>query len=794
MLNMHAGEKQLLCGSPSLRSDCDTGFGARTKASLLNSVAIALLAGCGFAIASPAFAQSAGADDSVDSDAIIVTAQKRSENILDVPVSVSVMDSEKMDRLLAGGQDVNALAAQVPGFYSTSSNGRLAPRFYVRGVGNSAFDANASQPVSMIYDDVVLENVSVRSFPLFDVQSIEFLRGPQGTLFGRNATAGAVKVTSNRPTEEATGHLDISWGRWQTREIDMAVGGRLAEDLTARVSFYHAGRADWIDNLAVGQEEKNAIGGFGEVAGRIQLQWEPGFDTRVLLNTGYHNLYYGNTSPFRAGQFEVGGDVIKRPRDEVALDAINYIEKTIEQYYATLTVDQGVSDGLTLTSVTGYRSLLSNKNVGDVDGGALEGPIYPGNIPSLKPILGDNWSLSTGDSVSDHYQITQEARVASDWEGPFNVLAGVYLYKEDITIDQVNGTSFSNFAPPINAPAPLATQMQKTTSWAVFGSVDYALSEQTALKFGLRYSADKKRHSVAYVDGTSAGTNFPDSPYVTKTNDDALTGDISLTHELSPGLNFYARAATGYKESAVLARENLPTVAKPERIWNYEAGIKSELLDGMLRLNLSAYYYTYDNYQAVLTGGVANNLRIFNLDEAVGKGFEFESQFAPSDYLRLNLGLAYSDTEIHDTETCVAGGAALLDRGAAVCPTNPNQVQVDGGSLPGPRWTANASLYAAQPLGQGEVYFMTDWAYKGRSYDLIPGRPAENFNAPWTKGNASIGYSFGDGAFDVSAFVNNITNLYYAEGALNFFNYEGETLTAQVTDPRTWGVRLRYAF
>lgn len=725
---------------------------------------------------------------------IVVTAQKRPENIQDVPISVTALDNQKVGDMMAGGQDINALAAQVPGFVSSSSNGRLAPRFFVRGAGNTAFDANASQPVSMIYDDVVLENVSIRSFPLFDVQSVELLRGPQGTLFGRNATAGAIKINSARPTDETNGHLDISWGQWQTRSIDAAVGGKLAENLNARVSFYHAGRANWIDNIATGLEKPNALGGYGEVAARVQLEWKPAAETSFLLNAGYHNMYEDTSGIFRAGQFAVGGDIIKNPRDKVALDGVNFVERSIEQFYTTLTVDQGLGSGLTLTSISSYRKLLGSRNVGDVDGGSMLGPIYPGNIPSLVANLGQNWSLITGDNVRDHYQFTQEARVASDWSGPFNMLVGAYLFREDLTVDQVNGTTFSNFSTTAVAPAPLATQSQKTTSWAVFGSVDYDFTPDTALKFGLRYSKDTKDHMVAYVAGTSAATAAPDSPYFTHTSDDALTGDISLVHKFNRDVNVYARVATGYKESAVLARENIPTVAAPERIWNYEVGVKSELLDGLLRLNLSAYYYTYDNYQAVLTGGEANNLRIFNIDRATGKGFEFETEFVPTDHIRLNLGVALSDTKIHDTTTCVSAGGGLLDRGGTVCPTNPAQVMIDGGSLPGPRWTGNASLYAAQPVANGEVYFQTNWAYKGRSYPLIPVPPVENFDAPWIKGNASVGYRFNDDRFDVSFFVNNVTNLYYAGSALNFFNYQGQTLTAQVTDPRTWGLRLRHNF
>ncbi|WP_226635220.1 TonB-dependent receptor [Novosphingobium profundi] len=762
------------------------------RQALLNGAGLALPMVVG--IANPASAQEEARGPGSRLEEIVVTAQKRPENILDVPISVSALDNEKVGNMMAGGQDINSLAAQVPGFVSSSSNGRLAPRFFVRGAGNTAFDANASQPVSMIYDDVVLENVSIRSFPLFDIQSVELLRGPQGTLFGRNATAGAIKIDSAAPTDYTTGHVDVSWGQWQTRSIDAAVGGKLTDTLNARVSFYHAGRADWIDNIATGLEKENAIGSYGEVAARLKLEWKPAPETSVLLNAGYHNMYDDTGGIFRAGQFAVGGDIIKIPRDKVALDGINFVERSIEQFYTTATVRQGLGSGLDLTSITSYRKLLGNRNIGDVDGGSMQGPIYPGNIPSLSGSLGENWSLITGDNVTDHYQLTEEARISSDWAGPFNFLVGGYFFRENLTVDQVNGTTFSNFSTVAVAPAPLATQRQKTSSWALFTSLDYDVSSDTSLKFGLRYSKDTKNHYVRYEPGTSAADAAPDSPYYTHTSDDALTGDLSIVHSFTPDMNVYARVATGYKESAVLARENIPTVAAPERIWNYEVGVKSELLDGMLRFNLSAFYYTYDNYQAVLTGGEANNLRIFNIDRATGKGFELETEFAPAERVRVNLGVAYSDTKIDDTTTCVSAGGGLLDRGGTACPSNPAQVMIDGGSLPGPRWTANGSLYAGQPVGNGEAYFQTNWAYKGRAYPLIPVPPVENFDAPWLRGNASIGYRFEDDRFDVSFFVNNITNLYYAPSALNFFNYRNQTLTAQVSDPRTWGLRLRHNF
>ncbi|MBW8859860.1 MAG: Plug domain-containing protein, partial [Caulobacter sp.] len=161
--------------------------------------------------AAPAFAQDTG---SVTLDDVIVTAQKRSENIQEVQVSVATMGGEKLDALFAGGEDVLALSSRVPGLFVESSNGRAAPRFYIRGLGNTDFDLAASQPVSVIMDDVVMENVVLKSTPIFDVEQVEVLRGPQGTLFGRNTTAGIVKFDSVKPSQTFKANGTVTYGSY----------------------------------------------------------------------------------------------------------------------------------------------------------------------------------------------------------------------------------------------------------------------------------------------------------------------------------------------------------------------------------------------------------------------------------------------------------------------------------------------------------------------------------------------------------------------------------------------------
>jgi iron complex outermembrane recepter protein len=201
---------------------------------------------------------------------VVVTAQKKRELLHNVPASVSTLKEESLNAILSSGDDVRSLANQIPGLYVESSNGRIAPRFYMRGLGNVDFDLAASQPVSVIFDNVVQENVILKSFPIFDVESVEAIRGPQGTLFGRNTTAGIVKFTSKRPTQNTDGFARINYGTFNTVNFEGAVGGSLIDEtLSGRIAVLSQNRDDWINNTY--KNEKDAFGGHRELAARAQL-------------------------------------------------------------------------------------------------------------------------------------------------------------------------------------------------------------------------------------------------------------------------------------------------------------------------------------------------------------------------------------------------------------------------------------------------------------------------------------------------------------------------------------------
>ncbi|HET7063574.1 MAG TPA: TonB-dependent receptor plug domain-containing protein, partial [Rudaea sp.] len=232
----------------------------RAKHIVVNPLALSLA----LALATPAvIAQTApaGGDQGPKTlDVITVTAEKREEDIQKVPISISAVSGEKLDVIKSGSDDIQFLSARVPSLLVESSFGRTFPRFYIRGLGNSDFDLNASQPVSMVYDDIVYENPILKGFPIFDIDQVEVLRGPQGTLFGRNTPAGVVKFDSKKPTQETEGYVDASYGSYGTANLEGAIGGGLSQDWSARLSILGQHRDNWVDNTAPGRND--SFGGY----------------------------------------------------------------------------------------------------------------------------------------------------------------------------------------------------------------------------------------------------------------------------------------------------------------------------------------------------------------------------------------------------------------------------------------------------------------------------------------------------------------------------------------------------
>ncbi len=225
-------------------------------------------------------------------DTITVTAEHREQNLQEVPVSVGVVQGERMRDFTAGGDDtLLALSGRVPSLYAETTTGRIFPRFYIRGLGNIDFYLGASQPVSIIQDDVVLEHVVLKSNPVYDVDQVEVLRGPQGSLFGRNTTAGIVKFDTLKPTQDYTGRVSASYATYNSVSIDGGFGGPINDIASFRVSALYQHRDDYVDNTYRGPSadgtvspKKNAMGGFDDRNVRAQLLLTPSDQFSILAS------------------------------------------------------------------------------------------------------------------------------------------------------------------------------------------------------------------------------------------------------------------------------------------------------------------------------------------------------------------------------------------------------------------------------------------------------------------------------------------------------------------------------
>ncbi len=723
-------------------------------------------------------------------ETIIVSTTRREESIQDVPNSVFAAGGEQIAPYFEAGQDVLALAARVPSLYVETSNGRVAPRFYIRGLGNTDFDLAASQPVSIIMDEVVQENVILKSFPIFDIERVEVLRGPQGTLFGRNTTAGIVKFDSRRPTDAYEGFGSISYGEYDSTNLEAAFGGPLVEDM---LSFRLAGlmqyRSDWIDNDFTG--ESDALGGYQELAGRAQLLYTPATSLSILGNVHARTLE-GTAAVFRANILSPGGNDLNGNfvRDRVWFDGGDNNPQLYDSVGASANIEWDVGD-YTLSSITGYET-TNGRSRGDIDGGVCGAapPAPPGvtfgfqdndcffNFDGVADTLvypGPALFFSdTQDSIDFLDQYTQEFRIASNLAGPFNWQAGAYFFDSAFKIT-TQGPGFP----------PLTTVKHENEMWAVFGQGSYDITDQLTISGGLRYTSDEK-------DLEGIITPLPVAPV--NVSDEELSWDLSALYAVDEDLSLYARVARGFRGPSIQGRDiaffGQPSVGDSETSISYEAGVKSQILNDRTRLNAAVFYYEVSDLQVSAVGGGGNFIQLVNADKGVGQGFEAELESFLTDNLFVTGGVSYNDTELRDS-TLLVGICALctvvdplVDPGDGVL-----RAAVDGNPFPqAPEWIFNVTARYGIPVGAGELFVYTDWFWQGETNLFL--YESEEFNSDGNfEGGLKVGYlgeMDGGRTYEAAVFARNITDEENLVGGIDFNN-----LTGFVNEPRVVGVSLK---
>ncbi|GAB2862936.1 TonB-dependent receptor [Pseudoduganella ginsengisoli] len=695
-------------------------------------------------------------------ETVTVTAQRRTENIRDVPVSVSAIKDEKLDVLISGGQDIRVLAGKVPSLNVESSTGRVFPRFYIRGYGNADFSTFASQPVSLIYDDVVQENPILKGFPMFDLAGVEVLRGPQGTLFGRNTPAGVVKFESAKPSLKGVeGYYNLSYATHATANVEAAVNVPLSSEWALRASTLRAHRDDYVSNVY--QNQPDSMEGYNEHAERVQLLYKPNGDFNALFNV-HQRSGAGSSRLFRANIIKKGTNDFADGFDaeKIYTNGLNYQNLTTRGANARLSWDLGA---VKLYSITGYETVARYVSRGDIDGG---NPVSgPGTVP---------FQVETAGSIPDLKQYSQEFRVESKASGPLNWQAGVYYFDEDAT----GSTDNFNVA---GARTTRVTSNQKNKAWAAFGSANYAVSDVFTVRGGVRYTKDEKDFATLETINTKLT-----GPQAVSTSKDKVNWDLSGTYALNKDVSVYARVATGFRAPSIAAASaSVPiTVADAETLVSYEAGIKADLLNRRARAALSVYDYDVKNQQLTVVGGNSNVTKLINAAKTRGRGVEGEIEGFVTNDFKVSLSGSYNFTEIRDPSLSVnkCAQCTVLD------PINAaGRVVIDGNALPqAPKWIINASARYNVPLADGNLFVLTDWSYRSK-VNFFLYEAVEFTGKPLTEGGLRVGYNWAGGKYEVAAFGRNITNTQRITGAIDFNN-----LTGFINEPRQWGVQFKGSF
>ena len=708
-------------------------------------------------------------------DEVIVTAQKKIENINDVPVSVTAVSGEKLDVIRSSGGDIRVLSARIPSVLLESSFGRTFPRPYIRGLGNTDFDLNASQPVSFVYDDVVLENPILKGFPLFDIDQVEALRGPQGTLFGRNTPAGVLKFDSVKPSQETHGYGSASYGRFGAMNLEGAVGGAIMPGvLSGRISGLYQRRDDWIDNGFT--HKNNATGGYDEYALRGQLLYTPTEQFSALANVHYLHLN-GTPQIFRANIIKKGTNdfVAGFDRGTIFQDAEPRSFQRVRERGASLklTYDFG---GPVLTSITGYEHVKALSH-GDIDGGfgaVFAPPSGPGFIP---------FPAESADGMPYHQQWSQELRLAGD-TGAISYTLGAFYFLEDVKIDSFDYNTLAG-----GAIDGYAYQHQTTKSWALFGNANYKISDAWTVGGGVRYSNDDKDFIAQRLRSPFGAPNT--ARLTVSPSSDDISFNLNTTYQLTDQTNLYARIAKGYRAPSVQGRlvfADTLSVAKKETLMSYEAGLKTYAFDRRLRMDADVFFYNVNDLQLTAVGGGINAARLLNANKARGYGFEFNAEAKPLEHWEMTAGLSYNHTRIDDpnlfTQPC-GGGCTVLSPAGPLAGT----VRIDGNTLPNaPRWILNATNRVAIPYGEGEFFWFTDAAYRSK-INFFLYKSAEFTDDKLLEVGLRAGYLASGGKWEAAVFGRNVFNDTSLEGGIDFNN-----LTGFVNDPRTWGVELKGKF
>ena len=786
-------------------------------------------------------------------DDIVVTARRRVERAQDVPLAMSVIGSQELNS--TGAFNVNRLQQSQPTLQFYSSNPRNSA-INIRGLGAPFGLTNdgIEQGVGFYLDGVYIGRAGASTFDFVDVERVEVLRGPQGTLYGKNTTAGAVNVTTRAPSFTPEGRVEVSGGNYGYLQLKGSVSAPLVADaLAVRLSVSHTGREGTIHNVTSGED----LHKLSNTSIRGQLLWKasPAIDFRLIGDFNIQN-------PLCCAQYYARTGATQRPltRQYAALAAaLGYAPPSLDPFDRVTDLDADINSRQEM----GGAALVANWDLG------------PATITSVSAWRYWDWKpandrdfvglpiTTVSQNPSHQTQWSQELRLASNGKSALQYTLGAFIFNQKIKTNgsQVQGAAASRWllsgadaSNPnvLNGLTSTNTISFDNTSFAVFGKLNWAVTDKLHFQPGLRVNYDKKSgfydavvsihnsqfNFVATADNIATLlAAFPNpsagrTTFLNQTNTLApqrysprfsawnVSGDATLSYDFTRDIHAYATYARSFKSGGInlsgLPLNSTNTgvdlstqTVKPEKVNHYEIGLKTQFFDRRFTLNLAGFWDDIFDYQATVNNNAINVIRgyLANAPKVRVRGIEWDSSLRPSDRASLYFNGAYTDAKYIDFKHApcppeLSGGTALgVDANGNIVGTpspagtaggnSPPFCDISGQVLPGiSKWSLSFGGEVNVPVGGGQVYLGYDGSYRTK-FSSNPSASAYTNIDGYSLSNFRLGFRQGD--YNVFAWVRNAFDQHYFE-LLSVQSGSTGLIVGQPGDPRTYGLTLNASF
>ncbi len=706
-----------------------------------------------------------------DANEIIVTANKRSENLQNVSISVSAVTGDALEK--GRTTQIDELVSKVPNLQLTSTVGDNTPIFALRGVSLNDYSLNQSGPVATYYDEVYKGNFALLGIALFDLERVEVLRGPQGTLYGKNTTGGAVNLISRAPKlGETSGYLNAGYGNYNRFDVNGAFNVPLGKNAALRVAGTFAKADGWFENVLPG---KSDLGGVSEYGLRAALYVEPSDTVRFTLRGST-----SNQNPRNYGIYAEPAAVNRAGLDDRQIAANETSKRRARTYSLALTGNIDLSDSLTITSITSWDK---------------------GNLNFIEDTDGQAIALLEIPYTDRATQFAQDLRLTSDFDGPFNFILGGYFNREKVfnastfkiaqdvaSGGDVDGDGFVTDADCGATTAGEACQFgnsfdQIKKSFAVYTDASFELSETIKLRGGLRYTRDtgKQPNFIAEQIGPSGavlGVTIPTPATPPSYKIGNVSGKIGLDFQVAQNNLLYATYSRGFRAPSFNAQAFFDpaeiNVAAAEKVDSFEVGSKNKFADRVITLNMAAFYYKYRNQQFINIDPATAAQTLLNIPKSRIWGGEAELTARPSDRFTLRGSFGFLNAKIQRgivSGTNVAGNKL----------TNAPSVTASAGF--------DATLYEGSA---GQFSASADLAYTSSQFFDVINTPRLRQNG-YALLSGHLDWSSVNERINVSVWGKNLTNKFYFTSRVDLLAGFGFDYN-HVAAPRTYGITVGTKF